>query len=134
MSFEAIISGAMPCYKIAENESFLAFLEKAPLALGHTLVIPKKKVESIFEMEDVALSEMHIFAKEVALKLELAIPCRRIGMAVIGLEVPYAHIHLIPLQTVEDIDFTRKKLSPTEEALKAVHEQIMSKGMNGTNG
>lgn len=126
MSFEAIISGAIPSYKIAENEAFLAFLEKAPLAVGHTLVIPKKKIESIFMMEDGTLSDMHVFAKEVALKLESAIPCRRIGMAVIGLEVAYAHIHLIPLQTVEDINFTRKKLSPTVNELKAIHQRIVS--------
>ncbi|CAI8320901.1 MAG: putative HIT-like protein [Puniceicoccaceae bacterium MED-G32] len=125
MSFEAIISGAIPSYKIAENKAYLAFLEKAPLAMGHIVVIPKEKSESIFDMEDRALSGLHIFAKEVALKLEAAIPCQRIGMAVIGLEVAYAHIHLIPLQTVEDINFTRKKLSPTEDELKAVWKSMV---------
>lgn len=115
MSFEAIISGAIPSYKIAENEAYLAFLEKTPLAMGHIVVISKEKSESIFDMEYRALSSLHIFAKEVALKLEAAIPCQLIGMAVIGLKVAYAHIHLIPSQTVEDINFTRKKLSPTED-------------------
>lgn len=125
MSFEPILSGSVPCFKIAENDEFLAFLETAPLAKGHTLVIPKQKVESLFEMEDSALGRIQIFAKSVALKLESAIPCRRIGMAVIGLETAYAHIHLIPLQTVEDIDFTREKLSPSEKELKAIHQEIV---------
>ena len=112
--------------RIAEDDEFFAFLESAPLATGHTVVIPKQKSEYIFSMEDSVLSRMHIFAKQVALKLEAAIPCKRIGMAVIGLQVAYSHIHLIPLQTVEDINFTREKLSPTEEELKAVYLQIIS--------
>lgn len=126
MSFEPIISGEVRSFQIAEDDEFLAFLESAPLAKGHTLVIPKKKVEYLFGMEDVALARMHVFAKGVALKLESAIPCRRIGMAVIGLEVAYAHIHLIPLQTVEDINFTREKLSPNEQELERVYQQIIS--------
>ena len=125
MSFEPIISGEVRSFQIAEDDEFLAFLESAPLAIGHTLVIPKKKVDYLFGMEDALLARMHVFAKSVALKLESAIPCRRIGMAVIGLEVAYAHIHLIPLQTVEDINFTREKLSPTEGELEVVHQQIV---------
>ena len=126
MSFEQIISGEVSSLRIVEDDEFLAFLESAPLAKGHTVVIPKQKSEYIFSMEDSVFSRMHIFAKQVALKLEAAIPCQRIGMAVIGLQVAYSHIHLIPLQTVEDINFTREKLSPTEEELKAVYLQIIS--------
>lgn len=126
MSFEQIISGEVSSLRIVEDDEFLAFLESAPLAKGHTVVIPKQKSEYIFSMEDSVFSRMHIFAKQVALKLEAAIPCKRIGMAVIGLQVAYSHIHLIPLQTVEDINFTREKLSPTEEELKAVYLQIIS--------
>jgi histidine triad (HIT) family protein len=126
MSFEQIISGEVRSFRIAEDDEFLAFLENAPLATGHTVVIPKQKSESVFSMEDAVLGRMHIFAKQVALKLEAAIPCRRIGMTVIGLQVAYAHIHLIPLQTVEDINFTREKLSPTEDELEAVYQQIVS--------
>ena len=126
MSFEQIISGEVSSLRIVEDDEFLAFLESAPLATGHTVVIPKQKSEYIFSMEDSVFSRMHIFAKQVAFKLEAAIPCKRIGMAVIGLQVAYSHIHLIPLQTVEDINFTREKLSPTEEELKAVYLQIIS--------
>lgn len=126
MSFEQIISGEVSSLRIVEDDEFLAFLESAPLAKGHTVVIPKQKSEYIFSMEDSVFSRMHIFAKQVAFKLEAAIPCKRIGMAVIGLQVAYSHIHLIPLQTVEDINFTREKLSPTEEELKAVYLQIIS--------
>ena len=126
MNFEDIILGKVHSFKIAENDLFLAILEKSPLAKGHTLVIPKKRVESIFSMENRAYSDMQIFAKKVALKLETVINCRRIGMAVIGLEVAYAHIHLIPLQTVEDINFTKEKLVTSDDELREVYQQIIS--------
>jgi len=112
--FSRIVSGEIPCYKIAEDEKFLAFLDINPLATGHTLVIPKKETDYIFSIGDKELSEMMIFAKRVALAIEKTVPCKRIGVAVIGLEVPHAHIHLIPINNVEDINFSRPKLKPTQ--------------------
>ena len=125
MAFDEIISGNIHSFKIAEDDSFLAILESSPLAIGHTVIFPKRKVESIFYLEDEVFSDMLLFAKNVALNLESAIPCLRIGMAVIGLEVAHAHVHLIPLQTVEDINFTRKKLSPSNHELNDIHQQII---------
>src|SRR5580700_79348 len=95
--FTKIVNGEIPCYKIAETENCLAFLDIQPLAKGHTLVIPKKEIDYIFNIEDGLLSEMHLFSKKVAKAIEKAVPCKRIGIAVIGLEVPHAHIHLIPI-------------------------------------
>lgn len=108
--FTKIINKEIPSYKIAESEKFYAFLDINPLAKGHTLVIPKIEVDYIFGMDDQLLSEMIVFAKKVALAIEEHIPCKRIGMAVLGLEVPHAHIHLIPINTVFDIDFKQAKL------------------------
>lgn len=116
--FTKIVKGELPCYKIAENDKFLAFLDVNPLVKGHALVIPKEEIDYIFDLEDEVLSEMMVFAKQVAIKIEKTIPCKRIGVAVIGLEVPHAHIHLVPMQSVEDINFTQPKLSFTKEEME----------------
>ncbi|OYT17294.1 MAG: HIT family protein [Bacteroidetes bacterium 4572_77] len=108
--FTKILNGEIPSYKIAENDQFYAFLDINPLAKGHCLVIPKIEVDYIFKIEDDMLAEMMVFAKKVALAMEENIPCKRIGVAVLGLEVPHAHIHLIPINSVYDIDFKQPKL------------------------
>jgi len=123
--FTKIIEGEIPCYKIAENDKFLAFLDINPLARGHALVIPKVEVDYIFEIDDALLGEMMIFAKQIALQIEKAVPCKRMGIAVIGLEVPHAHIHLVPLNQVEDINFSRPKLSFTPEEMAETLEAIV---------
>jgi histidine triad (HIT) family protein len=114
--FSRIIAGEIPCYKIAENDEFLAFLDILPLEKGHTLVVPKNEIDYIFDMDDDSLCRMHLFAKKVAIALRQIVPCLRIGVAVIGLEVPHAHIHLVPLQNLGSMTFTkdRLKLSQTE--------------------
>ena len=116
--FSRIVSGEIPCYKIAEDDNYLAFLDVSPLAIGHTLVIPKKEIDYIFNMDDQLLAGLHVFSKKVAIAVEKAIPCKRIGVAVIGLEVPHAHVHLIPLNTMNDINFTRPKLTVSKEKLE----------------
>jgi len=122
--FSKIIAGEIPCYKIAENEEFLAFLDIAPLEKGHTLVVPKNEIDYIFDMDDNSLCRMHLFAKSVAKALRETVPCLRIGVAVIGLEVPHAHIHLVPLQNLGSLTFTKEriKLSATdfEELAKSI--------------
>jgi histidine triad (HIT) family protein len=122
--FTKIVNGEIPCYKIAETENCLAFLDIQPLAKGHTLVIPKKEIDYIFNIEDGLLSEMHLFSKKVAKAIEKAVPCKRIGIAVIGLEVPHAHIHLIPINKVSDIDFSQPKLKLSSEDLGSIAESI----------
>lgn len=122
--FTKIINGELPSYKVAENEKFLAFLDISPIAKGHTLVIPKTEVDYMFNIEDKLLAEMWLFAKKVALKIENAIPCQRIGVAVIGLEVPHAHIHLVPINHVGDINFSQPKLSFTQEEMKNICDKI----------
>lgn len=124
--FTKIISGEIPCYKIAENDDFLAFLDIMPLAEGHTLVIPKKEKDYIFDLDDEELSKLMVFAKSVAKKLGKAIECKRVGVAVIGLEVPHCHIHLVPLQNVSDINFEREKLKFSPEKMQAIQKQIVS--------
>ena len=124
--FSKIISGEIPCHKIAENENFLAFLDIMPLAKGHTLVIPKIENDYIFDLEDKILADLMVFSKEVAKKVEAKIPCKRMGVAVIGLEVPHTHIHLVPLQSVEDINFSREKLKFSQEELKEIANLICS--------
>ena len=118
------IAGDIPCHRIAENDEFLAFLDISPLAEGHTLVIPKNEVDYFFELDAELLARINLFARDVAQKIEAAIPCKRVGVAVIGLEVPHAHMHLIPLQNVSDINFERPKLSFTPEELAATAERI----------
>jgi histidine triad (HIT) family protein len=123
--FSKIVAGEIPCYKIAEDENFLAFLDIMPLAIGHTLVIPKKETDYIFDIQSDEYVQFWMFAQKVAKAVGSAIPCKRVGVAVIGLEVPHAHIHLVPLNKVGDINFERSKLSPTKEEMIAAHEAIL---------
>ena len=129
--FSKIVAGEISCYKIAETENFLAFLDVFPLAKGHTLVIPKKETDYIFDIEDKEFAALQLFSKNVAKAIEKAIPCKRIGVAVIGLEVPHAHIHLIPLNNVSDINFSRPKLNLPKEEMEEIAEKIRKqmKGM-----
>ena len=118
--FSKIIAGEIPCYKVAENDKFFAFLDINPLAKGHTLVIPKQEVDYIFDLSDEDLAAMHVFAKKVALAIGKAFPCRKVGEAVLGLEVPHAHIHLIPMQNEKDMLFSNPKLKLTDEEFKTM--------------
>lgn len=122
--FSRIVSGEIPAYKVAEDDRFLAFLDINPLAEGHTLVIPKKEVDYIFDIEDSLYSDYMVFAKKVAKAVKSVIPCSRIGVAVIGLEVAHAHIHLIPINTVYDINFSKPKLKLSPDRLKAIASSI----------
>lgn len=124
--FSKIISGEIPCYKVAETEDFLAFLDINPLAKGHTLVIPKKEVDYIFNLDDETYVGLHLFAKIVAKALGKAVPCKRVGVAVIGLEVPHTHIHLVPINFVGDINFSKPKLSFSEDEMKRIAADIQS--------
>lgn len=125
--FTKIVQGEIPSYKIAEDEKYYAFLDINPLAKGHTLVIPKSETDYIFDITDDDLAGMMIFAKKVAKAIEAVVPCKRVGLAVLGLEVPHAHIHLIPINTVYDIDFKQPKLSFTHEEFVALTAEIISK-------
>ena len=118
--FSRIIAGEIPCHKVAENDEFLAFLDIMPLAKGHTLVIPKKETDYLFDIDNDAYQRLWLFAKEVAGKLKQNIPCKRIGVSVIGLEVPHAHIHLVPLQAVEDMNFSKEKVAADPQELAAL--------------
>ena len=122
--FSRIIQGEIPCYKIAENDNFFAFLDINPLAKGHTLVVPKQETDYLFNIDDEELGQMMVFAKHVAVAIEKAIPCKRIGVAVIGLEVPHAHIHLVPISTEGDLDFKKAHLSLSQEEFVAIQERI----------
>lgn len=122
--FSKIVSGEIPCYKIAEDDNFLAFLDVFPLVNGHVLVIPKNETDYIFDIEDAELSSMIIFAKKVSKAIKKSIPCKRVGIAVIGLEVPHAHIHLVPLNSVNDINFSQPKLKPSPEELEKIAHTI----------
>jgi len=122
--FSKIVAGEIPCYKIAEDEHFFAFLDIRPLTLGHTLVIPKKEVDYIFDLEDTELAGMNLFAKKVAIALKNSVPCKRIGLAVIGLEVPHAHIHLIPIEKESDLLFSNPKKDFTPEEMEEVATRI----------
>ena len=125
--FNKIISGEIPCYKVAETESFLAFLDINPNSKGHTLCIPKKEVDKIFDLDEASYNALMQFSRRVALAIEKAIPCKRIGLTVIGLEVPHAHVHLIPLHTMEDARFIKKEtLTPVEfqEIANAIKEYL----------
>jgi len=122
--FSKIIAGEIPCYKIVESEKYLAFLDINPLAKGHTLVIPKQETDYIFNINDEELAGLHLFAKKIAKAIEKAVPCKRIGMAVIGLEVPHAHIHLVPINHVGDINFSNPKLSFSKSEMEQVAERI----------
>ena len=122
--FSKIVSGEIPAYKVAETIDFLAFLDINPLAEGHVLVIPKQEVDYLFDMDDALYTELQIFAKIVATGLKKAVPCKKVGVAVIGLEVPHAHIHLIPMNRVDDMNFARPKLSFTPEQLEVTSHKI----------
>lgn len=122
--FSRIIAGEIPCYKVAEDDKFFAFLDINPLVKGHTLVVPKQEVDYIFDLADEDLAAMHVFAKKVALAIGKAFPCKKVGMAVLGLEVPHAHIHLIPMQSEKDMLFSNPKLKLSDEEFKAVAEAI----------
>lgn len=124
--FSKIIAGEIPSYKIAENEHFYAFLDIMPLVHGHVLVVPKIEVDKFFDMPEQYLSEIMVFAKPIADAIERAIPCRRVGLSVIGLEVPHAHLHLIPLNEMNDINFTRPKLKLEPAELEAVQQKILA--------
>ena len=123
--FSKIIAGEIPANKVAETDEFLAFLDISPLAEGHVLVIPKTAVDYIFDIDDETYLGLQMFAKVVATGIKKAIPCKKVGVAVIGLEVPHAHIHLIPMNRVDDINFSRPKLSPTQDELAATAEKIV---------
>lgn len=124
--FSRIIAGEIPCYKVAENDKFFAFLDINPLVKGHTLVVPKQETDYIFDLSDEDLAGMHVFAKQIARAIEKAFPCKKVGEAVIGLEVPHAHIHLIPMQKESDMLFSNPKLKLSEEEFKAIAQAIGS--------
>ena len=122
--FTRIINREIPGYIVAEDEHCIAFLDINPLVMGHTLVVPKKEVDYIFDLDDTTLAALNLFAKRVANAIEKSVSCKRIGVAVIGLEVPHAHIHLVPMNRTDDLNFTRAKLSPSKDELAAVAERI----------
>lgn len=124
--FTKIINGEIPCHKVAETADYLAFLDIRPQALGHTLCIPKQEVDYIFDLEDDQLAGLLVFAKKVAKALKASVPCKRIGVAVIGLEVPHAHVHLIPIQAISDMTFKEPLLIPNDE-LASLAQQIAAK-------
>lgn len=122
--FTRIINREIPGHIIAENDTYIAFLDVMPLVQGHVLVVPKQEVDYIFDLDDTTLSGLHLFAKQVAIAIKKAVPCKRIGIAVIGLEVPHTHIHLVPMNSVGDINFTQSKLKPSTEELTTVADKI----------
>lgn len=124
--FSRIVSGEIPCYKIAETRNCFAFLDINPLAKGHTLVIPKKEVDNLFDLDDDLYSELCLLAKKIAVAIGKTIPCKKVGVAVIGLEVPHAHIHLVPINGIYDIDFSRPKLKLSQEELREIAAMISS--------
>lgn len=123
--FSKIIAGEIPSYKIAENDKFFAFLDIFPLRKGHTLVVPKLEVDQFFDVPDDYLAEMLLFAKPIAHAIEKAFDCDRCGLSVIGLEVPHAHLHLVPIDSADDLNFTRSKLKLTPDQLKSAQEKIL---------
>ena len=124
--FTKIINGEIPSYKIAEDENFIAFLDAMPLVKGHTLVIPKKEVDLIFDLDSEEFKNLWGFAQQVAKKIEKAIPCKRVGVAVIGLEVPHAHIHLVPLNAMQDLNFANERLKLSPEEYQNIQEAIIN--------
>lgn len=124
--FTKIIKGEIPCYKVAENDSFFAFLDISPLAKGHTLVVPKVQNDYIFDLSDDILAEMIVFSKKIAKAIEKNVPCMRIGVAVIGLEVPHTHIHLVPINKVGDLDFKKPKVNVSKEEMTELAAKIAS--------
>src|SRR5436190_19516978 len=124
--FTRIINREIPGYILAEDDQYIALLDINPLVLGHTLIIPKKEVDYIFDLDDQTLSGLSLFAKKISHAIKKSVSCKRIGVAVIGLEVPHTHVHLVPMNTADDINFTRTKLTPSKEELKAVADAIIS--------
>ena len=122
--FSRIVAGEIPCYKVAENDRFFAFLDIAPLAKGHTLVIPKREVDYFYDLEDDELSEMVVFAKSIAKKIQATTACKKVATVVLGLEVPHAHIHLVPMNTEKDVDFSREKLSLSPEEFAEIARSL----------
>jgi histidine triad (HIT) family protein len=122
--FSKIVDGEIPAYKVAEDENYLAFLDIFPLAKGHVLVIPKKEVDYLFDLDDELYTGLQLFAKRVAVALKKAIPCEKVGVAVLGLEVPHAHIHLVPMQSEKDINFSNPKLKLSEEEFREITDKI----------
>jgi histidine triad (HIT) family protein len=125
--FTRIINGEIPCYKVAEDENYFAFLDINPLRAGHTLVVPKIETDYVFDLDDKQLTGLILFSKKVAAAIKTAFPCNRIGVAVLGLDVPHAHIHLVPLDTMEDINFKKPKLKFTPEEFRKTAEKISKK-------
>jgi histidine triad (HIT) family protein len=123
--FSKIIAGEIPSYRIAENDQFFAFLDIFPMAEGHTLVVPKKEVDKIFDVDDADLAALLLFAKPIAKAIEAGFPCDRVGIATVGLEVPHAHLHLVPINSADDLNFTRPKLKLTESQLIAAQQKIV---------
>jgi histidine triad (HIT) family protein len=124
--FSKIIAGEIPSYAVAENDHFFAFLDIFPLVEGHVLVVPKVEIDRFFDLPDSLLSEMLVFAAPIARAIEAAFPCNRCGISVVGLEVPHAHLHLVPIQSADDLNFTRGKLSLTPEQLQAAQQKIVA--------
>jgi histidine triad (HIT) family protein len=124
--FTKIIKGEIPCYKIAENESFIAFLDIFPLVKGHVLVVPKQETDKMFDLPENLLSEILVFAAPIAQAIEKAFDCSRCGISVIGLEVPHAHMHLVPINSSDDLNFTRPKLNLSKEEMESAREKIIS--------
>ncbi|WP_133474637.1 HIT family protein [Sediminibacterium goheungense] len=124
--FSKIIAGEIPSYKIAENEDFFAFLDIFPLVEGHVLVVPKNETDNLFDLSDNYLSEILLFSKPIAKAIEKAFSCNRCGISVVGLEVPHAHVHLIPINSADDLNFTRPKLKLSPEALQSVQQRILA--------
>ena len=124
--FSKIISGEIPSYKIKEDENFLAFLDVFPLVKGHVLVVPKMEVDKLFDLDDALLAAMLVFAKPVAKAIEKTFDCKRCGISVIGLEVPHAHLHLVPINTADDLNFTRSKISFTKEEMIDIQQQLLN--------
>jgi histidine triad (HIT) family protein len=123
--FSKIIAGTIPSYKIAESDKFVAFLDIAPMVKGHTLVVPKVEVDKIFDLSEEYLSEILVFAKPIAKAIEAAFDCDRCGVEVIGLDVPHTHVHLVPINSADDLNFTRKKLSLSKEEFEEVRQRIL---------
>jgi histidine triad (HIT) family protein len=122
--FTRIINREIPGHIVAENDKYIAFLDISPLVLGHTLVVPKQEVDYMYDLDDDVLAGLHVFAKNVAHAIKKAVPCKRIGVAVIGLEVPHTHVHLVPMNSMGDLNFTRPKLSPSKMELEEVAKKI----------
>jgi len=125
--FTKIINGEIPCYKVAEDDRYFAFLDINPLKKGHTLVVPKQETDYIFDLDDDMIAGMIVFSKKIAVAIKTAIPCKRIGVVILGLEIPHAHIHLVPMDSMEDVNFKNPKLRLTPEEFKEIAKNISEK-------